>query len=104
MLLHIHVYVNKQRSWKTLAQLQNKSIEELREEREKSKKQTPKTSFFHRLNKTTEVITIPTNTPTTLTTPHLIYPSNDFLVIDGSNNVTPLKEYKTIPVTIAMME
>ena len=36
--------------------------------------------------------------------PHLVYPSKYFLVIDGSDNISPLKEYKTMPVMKAMIE
>jgi hypothetical protein len=82
----------------------------MRKKREKEskkkfkEKEIRKQHFHHRLNKSTKVVTIPAKTPTTLTTLHLVYPSKDFLVINGSDNVSPLKEYKTMPVMNAIIE
>ena len=71
-------------------------------EEKKERKKTPQD--FHRLTKSIDIVTIPANAPTTPTTPHLVYSSKYVFVIDGSDNVTPLNEYRTMPVVKATIE
>ena len=75
----------------------------MKENNKKGKKKTLHI-FFHRLSKSIDIVTIPANAPTTPTTPHLVYSSKDVLVTDGSVNVTPLNEYRTMPVVNATTE